>query len=144
MPEILSNVQLVALSPQLAAHGLPTGATEFRRKGLERFEAEPFPFRTDEEWRRTDLAKFDFSECPPAGASVEVPEGAHVSPLVERPEMLRRLSSSDRRSERKFSSLADAFFGPGACVRIPRGVRLDDPLRITTTVPTGATSCPRT
>jgi Fe-S cluster assembly protein SufD len=123
---------------------LPAGAEEFRRAALARFEAEPFPLRTDEEWRRTDLSRFDFSNFPPAGASVEVPEGAHVAPLVEHPELVPRLSTSDRRSERKFSALADAFFGPGACVRIPRGVRLDDPLRITTTVPAEATSFPRT
>lgn len=132
------------LSTELFTAALPPGATEFRRRALERFEAEPFPLRTDEEWRRTDLARFDFSDCPPAPASVQLPGGVPGGPLVEYPELLDRLSTSDQRSERKFSALADALFGPGACVRIPRGVRREDPIRIATRAPARATSCPRT
>lgn len=140
---------------------------EFRLESWRRFEETPFPARTDEEWRRTDISKLDLSgvvphaqrrlekrgvgTCPEAivrastcsGSLFFLPDGViswqdegdyTLTTLDHAAELgvLQRghLSTSAERTEKKFSALADAFFGGGAFVHVSPDVEVPLPFVI--------------
>jgi Fe-S cluster assembly protein SufD len=121
--------------------GEPDWLRARRRSALEAFERLPQPSRTDEEWRRTDLAgldlgrysKFEHVNGAAPAARRELPNGVIVEPLataaVKHRELVEPLLFSMVRPDRdRFSALHAAFFTGGNFVYVPDGVTVDEPI----------------
>jgi Fe-S cluster assembly protein SufD len=154
----MPSVMAVPLSRELGRdfavrRGEPEWLKKYRLDAFQRFEELPFPSRTDEEWRRTDISRLDFSELARPGrvrlekyfedgcAGQIVLGAAGVERRGDGPTTLVESGSTDLgssldRSEKKFSSLNDAFFGPGAAALV--GSAVAQPLRIVSVFGGGA------
>src|SRR2546421_9014453 len=101
----------------------------------------PAPSKTDEEWRRTDVSRFDRSQFSkfehldgqklilPSG----LPEGVILNPLRQaakaHPELVEpRLFSLVRADRDRFTALHAAFFTGGTFLYVPDGVVIDTPI----------------
>ena len=121
--------------------GEPAWLRERREGALATFERLPAPSRTDEEWRRTDVSRFDPAqysrlehldglrlEQPP-----DLPPGVVLMPLREaaarHPELVRpRLFSLVHGDRDRFAALHAAFFTGGTFLYVPDGVEFDAPV----------------
>src|SRR6266568_676303 len=106
--------------------GEPDWLRRRRRSALEAYERLPMPSRTDEEWRRTDIAGLDpsrFAKFEHANGAVseerDLPKGVIVEPL---------LFSMVRPDRDRFAALHAAFFTGGNFVFVPDGVTIDEPI----------------
>jgi Fe-S cluster assembly protein SufD len=132
------------LGPNLARERVvrptePSWLQEFRAEAWRRFEELPFPTRTDEEWRRTDPAGLDLAREDRAGiplpdlkslgeyagiaaedASRATTAGEGVSTIVD--SGVTDIGRAIDRSEKKFSSLNDAFFGRGVAAIVKKNL----------------------
>ena len=120
--------------------GEPDWLRQRRRSALEAYERLPMPSRTDEEWRRTDLAGLDpsqFAKFEHANGAVaekrELPEGVIVEPLsaaaINHSALVEPLLFSMVRPDRdRFAALHAAFFTGGNFVYVPDGVTIDEPI----------------
>ena len=120
--------------------GEPGWLRERRHSALEAYERLPMPSRTDEEWRRTDIAGLDpslfakFEHANGAGTEQrELPEGVIFEPLLtavaNHSELLEPLLFSLVRPDRdRFAALHAAFFTGGNFVYVPDGVTIDEPI----------------
>ena len=120
--------------------GEPDWLRDRRREALAAFEQLPMPSRTDEEWRRTDLAGLDLAQYArfehanghhPAAA--KLPEGVILEPLAvaatRHREMLEPLLFSAARADRdRFSALHSAFFTGGNFLYVPDGTVIEEPI----------------
>lgn len=70
----------------ITTHQEPAWLAEERRAALRSFEAQPFPSKRDENWRYSDLKRFDISGLEPVGA----PEDTNVSERIK-----MRITDSD-------------------------------------------------
>ncbi|OLB83226.1 MAG: hypothetical protein AUI15_36355 [Actinobacteria bacterium 13_2_20CM_2_66_6] len=123
-----------------AVQGEPDWLLDRRRTALSSFERLPLPSRTDEEWRRTNLAGLDL----PAYARFEqrnghvpersaLPSGVIFEPLAiaaqRHASLIEPLLFSLVRADRdRFSALHAAFFTGGKFVYVPDGVTIDEPI----------------
>ena len=121
--------------------GEPTWLREARRKALDAYQQLPAPSRTDEEWRRTDVTRFDPSKyehlehgdgqkliLPDA-----LPEGVILEPLrvaaEKHPELVEpRLFSLVHANRDRFTALHAALFTGGTFLYVPDGVVIDKPI----------------
>ena len=120
--------------------GEPGWLRERRHSALEAYERLPMPSRTDEEWRRTDIAGLDpslFAKFEHSNGAVteqrELPEGVIFEPLLtavaNHSELLEPLLFSLVRPDRdRFAALHAAFFTGGNFVYVPDGVTIDEPI----------------
>jgi len=120
--------------------GEPDWLRDVRRSALAAFERLPMPSRTDEEWRRTDLAGLDLAAFKPVGRKhgfqISAPalgNGVVIKPLgkaaEENPDLVEPHLFSLLRSDRdRFSALHAAFFSGGAFIYVPDGVVIDEPI----------------
>jgi Fe-S cluster assembly protein SufD len=121
--------------------GEPTWLREARRKAFAAFEQLPAPSRTDEEWRRTDVSRFD----PSAYGRLEhtdghkliapdaLPEGVILEPLRLAAEKHRelvepRLFSLVHPERDRFSALHAALFTGGTFLYVPDGTVVERPI----------------
>jgi Fe-S cluster assembly protein SufD len=121
--------------------GEPGWLRDVRRKALDTYERLPAPSKTDEEWRRTDVSRFD----PGHFARLEhldgqklilpeaLPEGVILKPLrqaaKEHPELVEsRLFSLVHADRDRFSALHAALFTGGTFLYVPDGVVVDKPI----------------
>lgn len=127
--------------------GTATSVEDLRRAAKERFEALPWPSRTDEEWRRTDPATLPFArmELHPADPGLQVgweplpPEGTSAgviltdlrTALAQHPELVEEhlFRTGDPQGLPKFAALHRAEWAQGLFCYVPDGVRLQVPLR---------------
>ena len=123
-----------------AVQGEPDWLLDRRRTALSSYERLPLPSRTDEEWRRTNLAGLDL----PAYARFEqrnghaperssLPKGMIIEPLAiaaqRHASLIEPLLFSLVRADRdRFSALHAAFFTGGNFVYVPDGVTIDEPI----------------
>jgi len=123
-----------------AVQGEPDWLLDRRRTALSSFERLPLPSRTDEEWRRTNLAGLDL----PAYARFEqrnghvpersaLPSGVIFEPLAiaaqRHASLIEPLLFSLVRADRdRFSALHAAFFTGGNFVYVPDGATIDEPI----------------
>ena len=122
--------------------GEPDWLRESRRTALERYESLPAPSKTDEEWRRTDVSRFDpaqfarfeqaFSE---SATDRRLPEGVILEPLAvaarEHPELVApRLFSLAQPGRDRFSARHAALFTGGIFLYVPDGVTVDEPITV--------------
>jgi Fe-S cluster assembly protein SufD len=107
---------------------------------LRAFEAMAMPDPRAEEWRRTDISRFDFAEAlaHPGSASVErlgeVAKGAvfidlHEAASSHEAIVREHLHSLVLPTEWKLAALQAAAWQDGALIYVPAGVELEVPLR---------------
>ena len=123
-----------------AVQGEPDWLRERRRYALAAFERLPMPSRTDEEWRRTDLAGLklaDYASFEHANGhkpeTRELPKGVILEPLAtaaaKHAKLLEPLLFSALHAERdRFAALHSAFFTGGNFLYVPDGVVIDEPI----------------
>ncbi|HET7467895.1 MAG TPA: Fe-S cluster assembly protein SufD [Candidatus Dormibacteraeota bacterium] len=119
--------------------GEPDWLQDRRRSALEAYERLPMPSRTDEEWRRTDIAGFNpsayarFEQELAHDLKTPVPNGVIYEPLsiaaVKHADLVMpRLFSLLHADRDKFSALHAAYFTGGHFLYVPDGVVIDQPL----------------
>jgi Fe-S cluster assembly protein SufD len=121
--------------------GEPGWLRDVRRKALDTYERLPAPSKTDEEWRRTDVSRFD----PGRFAKLEhldgqklilpeaLPKGVILKPLrqaaQDHPDLVEpRLFSLVHADRDRFSALHAALFTGGTLLYVPDGVVVDKPI----------------
>ena len=124
----------------LIFQGEPDWLREKRRRAYELYTQLPMPSRTDEEWRRTDLAGLDLATFRPVGQrhefQISAPAlggGVVIKPLgkaaEENPDLVEPHLFSLLRSDRdRFSALHAAFFSRGTFIYVPDGVVIEQPI----------------
>jgi len=123
-----------------AVQGEPDWLRDRRRAALASYERLPMPSRTDEEWRRTDIAGLDLSSyarLEHANGLVQetpaLPKGVIFEPLSTAAGKHRGLvepllfSSMDADRDR-FAALHAAFFTGGNFLYVPDGVVIEEPI----------------
>ncbi len=114
----------------------PAWLEERRRRGAELTETLPLPDHKTKGWDFTDLSKLDLDAYTAADAAVELSggEGATVVSLAEavdsHAELLRDALGSLVSIEDPFVARNEADWRDGVLVHVPRGVKLEDPVRI--------------
>src|SRR5438046_8359793 len=121
--------------------GEPGWLRDVRRKALDTYDRLPMPSKTDEEWRRTDVSRFDpsqFSKLEHLDGQKLVlpsalPEGVVLKPLrqaaKEHPDLVEpRLFSLVHAGRDRFTALHAAFFTGGTFLYVPDGVVIDQPI----------------
>jgi Fe-S cluster assembly protein SufD len=121
--------------------GEPDWLRERRQSALATYERLPMPSKTDEEWRRTDVSRFNPAEFSTLehqnGLKLErpsgLPAGVILKPLrvaaTENPELVEpRLFSVLHAGRDRFSALHAAFFTGGTFLYVPDGVEIDEPI----------------
>ena len=120
--------------------GEPDWLRARRREALSAYERLPMPSRTDEEWRRTDIAGLKpesyarFEHPNGAGAArPALPKGVIYEPLAvaaaKHPDVVEPLLFSLLHHERdRFAALHSAFFTGGDLIYVPDGVTIDEPI----------------
>lgn len=120
---------------------------DLRRSARERFEALPWPVRTDEEWRRTDPEALPFSrvDLSPAEPGFRVgweplpPDAARAGVILtdlrtareRHPGLLEEhlFRAGEPAGLPKFVALHEAQWSQGLFCHVPDGVRVELPLR---------------
>jgi len=125
----------------LLFRGEPDWLRDRRRAALDSYERLPMPSKTDEEWRRTDVSRFDPAEYAelehdlahvthheplPAGVILEsLPAAAKAHADLVAPHLFSLLKPSRDR----FTALHAAFFTGGNFLYVPAGVVIEEPIR---------------
>lgn len=120
--------------------GEPDWLRERRREAFAAFEKLPMPSRTDEEWRRTDLAGLDighYAKFEHANGHKDekpaLPKGVVLEPLSEAAtkhrDLVEPLLFSAARPDRdRFTALHSAFFTGGNFLYVPDGTVIEEPI----------------
>ena len=121
--------------------GEPDWLRERRLSALATYERLPMPSKTDEEWRRTDVSRFNPAEYSTLehknGLKLErpsgLPAGVILKPLrvaaEEDPELVApHLFSLLHSGRDRFAALHAAFFTGGTFLYVPDGVEIDEPI----------------
>jgi Fe-S cluster assembly protein SufD len=117
----------------------PDWLRERRRSALDAYERLPMPSRTDEEWRRTDVARLNlsafarFEQDYAHDLKTPVPDGVIYEPLSYAAEqypdlVMPRLFSLLRADRDKFAALHAAYFTGGHFLYVPDGLVVDEPM----------------
>jgi len=107
-----------------------------RRRGAELTESLPLPDHKTKGWDFTDLSKLDLDSYAAADAAVEVSggAGATVVSLAEavesHAELVEAALGSLVSAEDPFVARNEAAWRDGVLVHVPRGVKLEEPVRI--------------
>ena len=122
--------------------GEPDWLRESRRTALERYQSLPPPSKTDEEWRRTDVSRFDptqFARFEKALSETttdrRLPGGVILEPLAvaarEHPGLVApRLFSLVQPGRDRFTARHAALFTGGIFLYVPDGVTVDEPITV--------------
>jgi len=117
-----------------------------RRRGAELTESLPLPDHKTKGWDFTDLSKLDLDSYAAADAAVEVSGGggATVVSLAEavesHAELVEAALGSLVSAEDPFVARNEAAWRDGVLVHVPRGVKLEEPVRIEVPVSEGGTA----
>jgi Fe-S cluster assembly protein SufD len=155
MSEKLTKRAVEALSEVL---GEPGWVAERRLQAWELFEKLDLPDPKGEEWRYVDVRDFDFDRfdaprprdpAPPAAAREAAAHGVVVEDFTgaaaHHPELLREHFFTEVPvDEHKFTALHGAFHSDGVLAYAPRGVEVEEPIRVTRRVDAGSSTFPHT
>ena len=114
----------------------PAWLEERRRNGASLVESLPLPTAKTKGWDFTDLSRLDLDSYTDASAAVELSggEGATVVSLAEavesHAELLQEALGSLVSIEDPFVARNEADWRDGVLVHVPRGVKLEEPVRI--------------
>jgi Fe-S cluster assembly protein SufD len=143
-----------ALEALVAATGEPGWLAERRTEAFDLFEKLDMPDPKREEWRYTDVRRFDFEvyAAPEiAKRSLDLPQelaakGVVFADLVNAdPELVREHFFTEVPvDEHRFTALHGAFHSDDVIVYVPRGVDVDVPLEVLRDVDKGGSTFPHT
>jgi Fe-S cluster assembly protein SufD len=146
-----------AVEALAAATGEPGWLTERRTHAYDLFEKLDMPDPKREEWRYTDVRRFDFELYAPPEVtkrSLEVPEALGKKGVVftdlltaqhDVPELVKEHFFTDvPLDEHRFTALHGAFHSDDVVVYVPRGVDVDIPLEVLRDVDAGGSTFPHT
>jgi Fe-S cluster assembly protein SufD len=152
--EKLTKQGVEALSSALKE---PGWLAERRLAAFDMFEKLELPDPKSEEWRYTDVRKFDFDQFSapaPAQDSRTAPDdlaarGVIVADLAtalkNHPELVKdHFFTEVPVDEHKFTALHGAFYSDAVFVYIPRGLEVEVPLQSVRTVAKGSSTFPHT
>jgi Fe-S cluster assembly protein SufD len=114
----------------------PAWLEQRRQRGASLTESLPLPDQKSKGWEFTDLSGLDIGSYEPADAAVEVTgaEGATVVSLAEavstHGELVEQKLGSLVPVEDPFVARNEAGWRDGVLVHVPRGVKVEDPIRI--------------
>jgi Fe-S cluster assembly protein SufD len=114
----------------------PAWLEERRRNGASLVESLPLPDHKSKGWEFTDLAGLDIDayEAGDANASIEAAKGATVLPLAEaiesHGELIHQRLGALVPAEDFFVARNEAAWRDGVLVHVPRGVKVEQPIRI--------------
>ena len=114
----------------------PTWLSERRRQGASLAQSLALPDSKAKGWEFTDLSglEIDAYEFANAAAEVSSPEGVTVLPLAEaaasHEDLVREHLGSLVPSEDPFVARNEAGWRDGVLIHVPRGVRVEEPIRI--------------
>lgn len=114
----------------------PAWLEERRRRGASLAQELSLPDQKAKGWEFTDLSELDLDsyETAPANASIGGGEGATVLPLAEaldgEGELLHERLGSLVAAEDPFVARNEASWRDGVLVHVPRGVRVEQPIRV--------------
>jgi Fe-S cluster assembly protein SufD len=139
------------------ALGEPGWLTERRLAAYDIFEKLELPDPKGEEWRYTDVRRFDFErfDVPrPQDLELDLPAGLAAKGVVFADFKSALTDHSDLPKEHfftevpidehKFTALHGAFFSDGVFVYVPRGIEVSVPLEVIRRVDTGGSTFPHT
>jgi Fe-S cluster assembly protein SufD len=154
MPDKLTRDAVDRLSADL---GEPGWFAERRLHAFDVFDKLELPNPKGEEWRYTDVRKFDFSIFDPPRPTRSAPEPSaelsaegvvvtdFVTALQDYPDLLREHFFTEVPiEEHKFTALHGAFLSDGVLVYVPRGVELSVPLEVFRDISEGGSAFPHT
>jgi Fe-S cluster assembly protein SufD len=146
-----------ALEELSRALGEPSWLAERRADAFEVFEKLELPDPKGEEWRYTDVRRFDFSRFAAPEPRASAPElSAHLADrgvvvadfataVREHEDLLKEHFFTDVSvDEHKFTALHAAFHSDDLLVYVPRGVEVDIPIEVFRAVPGGGSTFPHT
>jgi Fe-S cluster assembly protein SufD len=135
----------------------PGWMVDRRRQAFDLFEKLELPDPKKEEWRYTDVRKFDFDrfsapvlernvpELPQTFADKGVVAECFADAVRAHPDLMKEHFFTEVPvDEHKFTALHGAFYSDGLLVYVPRGVEVDVPLQIRRTVHGGGSVFPHT
>jgi Fe-S cluster assembly protein SufD len=114
----------------------PAWLSERRQKGASLAQSLSLPDQKAKGWEFTDLSSLDLDSYEPAAASVSIEgaDGATVLPLAaaldSHEALLRERLGSLVPVEDPFVARNEASWRDGVFVHVPRGVKVDEPIRI--------------
>ena len=114
----------------------PAWLSERRQRGASLAQELPLPDQKAKGWEFTDLAglEIDSFASGAADATIEAAEGATVLPLAEALEshddLLRERLGSLVPADDPFVARNEAGWRDGVLVHVPRGVRVEEPIRV--------------
>ena len=121
--------------------GEPDWLHDRRQSAFATYERLPAPSKTDEEWRRTDVSRFDLGQYSKLehldGQKLvlpsALPKGVILKPLrqaaKDHPDLVEpRLFSLVHADRDRFTALHAAFFTGGTFLYVPDGVVIDQPI----------------
>ncbi|MEN8376686.1 MAG: Fe-S cluster assembly protein SufD [Gemmatimonadota bacterium] len=146
---------------EAAASGQPDWLREARLAAWETYLATPMPTTKQEEWRYTKVSQLGLDEVTfgagDEGAAVRIgfeeeyaAKGVILTDLAtaarEQPELVREyLGRAVSADAGKFQALNGALWGAGVFLYVPRGVRLEHPVRVRRSIERGGVALlPRT
>jgi Fe-S cluster assembly protein SufD len=157
VPLMRQGFSAAAAEALAGAMGEPGWMVDRRRQAFDVFEKLEFPDPKGEEWRYTDVRKFDFSQFDVPKPESNVPDlpeelikkgvvAESISQAVtEHPDLLREHFFTEVPvDEHKFTALHGAFYSDGLLVYVPRGVEVELPLQIRRTVDASGSTFPHT
>ena len=154
MPQMLDREAAERLSRELDE---PGWLTERRLHAYDVFEKLDLPDPKGEEWRYTDVRRFDFDRFGAPEGRIAAPELS--SDLIDKGVIFTDLSSASREhrdlvqehfftevpiDEHIFTALHGAFYSNGLLIYVPRGVEVAVPLETLRDVPAGGSTFPHT
>jgi len=154
MTQKLTRDALESLSTGL---GEPGWLAERRTQAFDLFEKLELPDPKGEEWRYTDVRRFDFSGFDAPTPALSAPEVAadlaakgvliadYQSAVNDHPELLKEHFFTDVPvDEHKFTALHGAFLSDGIIVYVPAGIEVDVPYEVFRDVAGGGSTFPHT
>jgi Fe-S cluster assembly protein SufD len=154
LTEKLTREALEALIDEAAE---PGWMADRRRQAFDLYEKLDLPDPKKEEWRYTDVRKFDFDSFTAPVLEKNVPDlpqelvdkgvvaESFADAVRNHPDLLKEHFFTEvPTDEHKFTALHGAFYSDGLLLYVPRGVEVDVPLQIRRTVNGGGSVFPHT
>jgi Fe-S cluster assembly protein SufD len=146
-----------ALEALIDSAGEPGWMVDRRRQAFDLYEKLDLPDPKKDEWRYTDVRKFDFGKFTAPAFEKNVPDlpqeyvdkgvvaESFADAVANHPDLLREHFFTEVPvDEHKFTALHGAFYSDGLLVYVPKGVEVEVPLQIRRTVGGGGSVFPHT
>lgn len=119
-------------------------ANEKKKEALDKFKAMPMPKEKDEDWRYTEIEKLKLENFESFNPKTKISCTKLSEDLIEKgiiltdintaldtyPEAKKYFFKNTKNDKDKFVALSASFFNNGIFLYIPKGIELDEPIRV--------------